>query len=693
MTVADRFTAGPVRRYLAVVAALAMAIALLPLAGSANAQETPVPSAITVDDACNNVPDQGFTDVTEGATFADLIQCLAAYEITLGVGDGSRYAPSETVPRWQMALFIQRFLELVAPAEIPDNVEPQGFTDIAELGAEAQSAINILASLDVTLGTTATTYSPFNPVKRDQMASFINRAIGVLGNPVTTDQDFFTDDEDSVHEDNINALASIGVVQGVGNNQFNPNNTVTRAQMSAFLIRPLEYEIEQGNFESQFPPEPVTNQDFTVDPAEDVMIAVGDQQAITVSDVDVANVDIALITCADVTVSAEGVATFTDEAAPTGGADLPADVPQAAITVVNGVDIADTDYVDNAAAVAGTVQFTVTGSADVCVRAVVFADADNDNQLDVDAEGLPTEDFAVTTQISIQPAEAAGGAIAAGGTGQVNATRVDEDADFFVGCVLTADTGLTETQGDCATYNYDSNDNFSVDGVPATLAEFEAALSAGDDVGGTYAPNPDLASTFNLEDEAPQPPATVTVDAAGTTDTAVEIDFTAPATGAPDEYRIYRTVDPTPLDACPAFGAEYTLVATVEGNVTTFTSTGLTAETAYCFAVTAVQDGDESAAAGPVQAVTLAPGDVAAPTIANAVVATDVGFVGIVDSGDAWRLEFDEALAAAANTGDFLMTDPDGDLILVDCAGATATPDPRERPFPRPWPHVARHGP
>lgn len=212
-----------------------------------------VPGAIPVDEACTDVPDRGFTDVPEGHTFAGLIDCLAAYEITLGTGTGDTFEPQRPVHRWEMALFLRRYLELVVPDVVPDDPEPQGFDDIDAVGADAREAINAIASLDVTLGRTADTFAPFGLVGRDQMASFVNRALGVVATQPTTEQDFFTDDEGNTHEDNINSLASIGVVQGVGGRQYAPDRSVTRGQMSAFLLRSLEYNIEQGDFTGAAP--------------------------------------------------------------------------------------------------------------------------------------------------------------------------------------------------------------------------------------------------------------------------------------------------------------------------------------------------------------------------------------------------------------------------------------------------------
>jgi hypothetical protein len=76
-------------------------------------------------------------------------------------------------------------------------------------------------------------YCPNNRVTRQQMASFLVRALGL---PSTT-TDYFADDNSSIHENDINALFEAGVTGGCAPNRFCPTATVTREQMASFLVR------------------------------------------------------------------------------------------------------------------------------------------------------------------------------------------------------------------------------------------------------------------------------------------------------------------------------------------------------------------------------------------------------------------------------------------------------------------------
>jgi len=78
-------------------------------------------------------------------------------------------------------------------------------------------------------------FCPGDSVTRGQMAAFLVRALS-LPNSTTN---HFSDDDGSVFEANINALAESGITKGCGGDNFCPNRAVTRGEMAAFLDRAL----------------------------------------------------------------------------------------------------------------------------------------------------------------------------------------------------------------------------------------------------------------------------------------------------------------------------------------------------------------------------------------------------------------------------------------------------------------------
>lgn len=163
-----------------------------------------------------------FSD-TAGSAFAIEIDWLAERGITLGCG-GGRFCPSAPVTREQMASFLARAMQL--PTASRDYFADDG-------GSPHQDSINRLADAGVTNGCGGGRFCPTGDVLREQMASFLARALML---PPTT-QDPFVDDEQSAHEADINRMAAGGVSNGCAADRFCPRETVTREQMAAFLYR------------------------------------------------------------------------------------------------------------------------------------------------------------------------------------------------------------------------------------------------------------------------------------------------------------------------------------------------------------------------------------------------------------------------------------------------------------------------
>jgi hypothetical protein len=181
------------------------------------------------------VPAAGFTDVVASSVHLLDIDCVAHVGVTTGIGNGL-YDPTGTVTRWQMALFLTRTAPLLG-IDIP--VSQPGFTDLAGLSSEAVAAIGSLQALGVTSGTTATTYSPAAPVTRGQMALFLTRlhALGYEMPPGAPQG--FTDITDLPPATilAINQLAELGVTAGTTPTTYSPANDVLREQMASFLAR------------------------------------------------------------------------------------------------------------------------------------------------------------------------------------------------------------------------------------------------------------------------------------------------------------------------------------------------------------------------------------------------------------------------------------------------------------------------
>ena len=474
MTLVDR----TLRRQLTAAMALALALALV-LSGTAFAQTSSNEvEAVPIDDSCNDVPEHGFSDVPETDTFHDEIACLKAYGFTEGTGDGSTYEPAGFTRRWQMVQFIARLAEKAAEEvdgfDLPEASD-QGFTDIGDLEQRFQDNINIMAAIGVVEGKTATTFDPFTNVKRDQMASFINRLQGAIQDAIggnaagfTSDEDFFPDvPESNVHEDNINGLASVGIVQGKVTGDYDPHLPVTRGQMSAFIMRHYEVNVDLGNFTSDFPSEPVV--EGQVGEVVDEDVASNWYEFLPEGETDVVRVDYF-----------DNENFYVDGVEATNAFFEAQITPGDTINYIDGGDEASTHRLTNNVISDGFVGDYDTVGDEIEVINVVSGDV----IATLDYTGDPlTVNGAAATEATFE------NALNPGDTIQVDDLDGDDETFNLVnstlsGRVVDATSGSLDvelaTGAVIADLDETAGDNFTVDGSPVLQAAFTADVTIGD---------------------------------------------------------------------------------------------------------------------------------------------------------------------------------------------------------------------
>jgi hypothetical protein len=111
------------------------------------------------------------------------------------------------------------------------------------LGSPHEPDIDRLAAAGVVKGCAPERYCTRSPVTRGQVASLIDRALGLP----PTDDDLFDDDDGTTHEAAINRVAAAGIVLGTGDRTFAPGGTLSRAQMASVLTRAFELPAATGD--------------------------------------------------------------------------------------------------------------------------------------------------------------------------------------------------------------------------------------------------------------------------------------------------------------------------------------------------------------------------------------------------------------------------------------------------------------
>lgn len=224
-------SSGP-RRGLAAAAVLAVMLAALPLLAALP------PGGTFLDDDLN---------VHEG-----YIEAIAAEGITRGCNPPTNdlYCPGEEVTRGEMAAFLVRALDLAAG--------PSPFTD--DDASVFEDDIAALAAAGITKGCNPPANDRFCPeqsVTRQEMAAFLVRAFG-FADPGAGD--LFIDDDGNVFEGDIDRLGTAGITKGCNppvNDRFCPGEPVLRDQMASFLGRAL------GLTPTAPPPRPTTTTSST----------------------------------------------------------------------------------------------------------------------------------------------------------------------------------------------------------------------------------------------------------------------------------------------------------------------------------------------------------------------------------------------------------------------------------------------
>lgn len=201
---------------------------------------------------CESAPQTSdFTDL--GDTHAADVRCLQASGIVNGASD-TTYAPWDDVTRGQTAAIMARMIaaadELAAQGA---DLEPLGssdaparFTDVPSSNVHAD-AIARLDELGIVEGYVDSRYEPDQNVTRAQMASIIDRAHEYMtGDALKLSDNAFSDDDNSVHHDAINALAAADIVAGRSASRYEPNQGVRRGQMASIVARTMAHMAQDG---------------------------------------------------------------------------------------------------------------------------------------------------------------------------------------------------------------------------------------------------------------------------------------------------------------------------------------------------------------------------------------------------------------------------------------------------------------
>lgn len=190
-----------------------------------------------------------FTDVSNGAWYADAVGYVYAEKLMVGVAE-DRFAPEDAVTRAMVVTPLWRR----EGSEVVDKNYAQPFSDVGGAGAWYTEPVTWAISKEIVKGypipfTGAPTgifyyFAPNQNVTREELATFLYRYATAIGMDTSAHSDLnaFADQAkvSDWAKDALQWCVACGIIDGMtenGTRLLNPQGTATRAQFAAMLMR------------------------------------------------------------------------------------------------------------------------------------------------------------------------------------------------------------------------------------------------------------------------------------------------------------------------------------------------------------------------------------------------------------------------------------------------------------------------
>ena len=177
------------------------------------------------------VPGTSFTDVPAGAYYEEAVGWAVEKGITKGTSD-STFTPDGVCTRAQAVTFLWR-----AAGSPAAKAGSQPFADV-KAGSYYDDAVRWAVENGVTVGTSATTFSPNATCSRAQIVTFLWRA---QKSPAAGSANPFDDVANSAYyADAVQWAVQKDITKGTGATAFSPDANCIRAQIVTFLYRSMK---------------------------------------------------------------------------------------------------------------------------------------------------------------------------------------------------------------------------------------------------------------------------------------------------------------------------------------------------------------------------------------------------------------------------------------------------------------------
>ena len=173
-----------------------------------------------------------FDDVEQGRWSAQYIYDLVEKGICDGIGD-NKFNPEGNIERCA-------FAKILAEASGDDLTRYEGTSNFADCrGSWAETYINWAYANGIVTGRTDTTFDPYGEISRQEMAAMIYRYAEYKGIELPETNELITfDDEEQIADyaaEAVDTMQKAGIINGMDNNEFQPQGTATREQAAKMI--------------------------------------------------------------------------------------------------------------------------------------------------------------------------------------------------------------------------------------------------------------------------------------------------------------------------------------------------------------------------------------------------------------------------------------------------------------------------
>jgi hypothetical protein len=177
-----------------------------------------------------------FDDVRVGSWYYDAIKFTSAREIFKGVDD-NKFNPEGSMTR---AMFVTALARL--DGENLQEYSNTKFTDVIN-NSWYEKSVAWAVDKGIVNGYSETQFGPNDEITREQMAVIFDRYLNYKGIEIEKEQTAEFSDINQVSSwaiDSVKTIHEYGLIQGIGENKFDPQSTANRASVSTIFMNLIQ---------------------------------------------------------------------------------------------------------------------------------------------------------------------------------------------------------------------------------------------------------------------------------------------------------------------------------------------------------------------------------------------------------------------------------------------------------------------